>query len=231
MQKTYALGDPHGNYKGMMQCLEAVNFDYDKDRLIILGDICDGYPETKQCIDEALKIKDCIMILGNHDEWTLSWMNTGIKQHWHVSQGGDNTIASYGSVDDVPDSHRKFLRTAYLYWEQERMLFVHGGVQLGKPMNDQNKDHLLWDRDLICYAYKESKRDPLWKVNGYDWIYVGHTATWLINKSNDPIIAGNMINLDTGAGSVGPMTIMDIHTQEYWQSDSGKELYGSWQGR
>ena len=49
--RPLAIGDIHGAYKAMMQCFERSKFDYKKDRLIVMGDVCDGYPEVKQCID------------------------------------------------------------------------------------------------------------------------------------------------------------------------------------
>jgi serine/threonine protein phosphatase 1 len=48
--KIYAIGDIHGAYKALVQCFERVKFDYTKDRLIVMGDLCDGYPNVKQCI-------------------------------------------------------------------------------------------------------------------------------------------------------------------------------------
>jgi len=46
-----------------------------------------------------------------------------------------------------------------------------------------------------------------------------------------PIIAGNVINLDTGAGFDGKLTIMDTDTMQFWQSDPVKELYPEQKGR
>jgi len=48
--KTFVIGDIHGAYKALIQCLKRSKFDYDRDRLICLGDVVDGYPETKECI-------------------------------------------------------------------------------------------------------------------------------------------------------------------------------------
>lgn len=41
----------------------------------------------------------------------------------------------------------------------------------------------------------------------------------------------NVWNIDTGAGWSGKLTIMDIDTKEYWQSDFVKELYPDEKGR
>ena len=48
--RTFALGDIHGNYKALKQCLERSNFDYDNDTLIFLGDVCDGWTDVYKCI-------------------------------------------------------------------------------------------------------------------------------------------------------------------------------------
>ena len=82
-------------------------FDYDNDHLICLGDVCDGWPETKACIDELLKIKNLTYILGNHDYWTLVMDEDRRDQItvW-LSQGGDATIKSYQI--GVPQQHIQF---------------------------------------------------------------------------------------------------------------------------
>lgn len=49
--------DIHGAYKALMQCFEWSKFNYKKDRPIVMSDVCDGYPDVKQCIDQLLKIK------------------------------------------------------------------------------------------------------------------------------------------------------------------------------
>jgi serine/threonine protein phosphatase 1 len=56
-------------------------------------------------------------------------------------------------------------------------------------------------------------------------IYIGHTPTmnWETDK---PMRAVNILNIDIGARQGGRLTIMDIHTKEYRQSDAVEELYG-----
>jgi len=65
--------------KSLMQCLERSKSDYNNDRLIVMGDVVDGYPEIKQCFDELLKIKHCDLVIGNHDMWALNWALRGDK--------------------------------------------------------------------------------------------------------------------------------------------------------
>ena len=45
MKRILCIGDIHGNYKGLMQCLQRSNFDYQNDTLISLGDVVDGHSQ------------------------------------------------------------------------------------------------------------------------------------------------------------------------------------------
>ena len=61
-------------------------------------------------------------------------------------------------------------------------------------------------------------------------VYLGHTSVtnWTLTT---PYKAGQVWNLDTGAGFDGKLTLLDINTKEYWQSDNVKTLYKDEKGR
>ena len=63
-------------------------------------------------------------------------------------------------------------------------------------------------------------------VNSFHEIYLGHTPTmnW---KTDKPMRAVNVLNIDTGTRQGGKLTIMDVRTKEYWQSDPVNELYAA----
>ena len=54
--KTYAIGDIHGAYKALVQCFQRSKFDYSKDRLIVMGDVVDGYPLSNSIEQAATEI-------------------------------------------------------------------------------------------------------------------------------------------------------------------------------
>lgn len=91
-----------------------------------------------------------------------------------------------------------------------------------------------WDRDIYkgaqSGAVKNSTTD---KPTGFraleifNEVYIGHTAT----RDHKPHNCLNLWNLDTGAGWHGRLTIMDIDSKEYWQSDLCGELYPEEKGR
>jgi len=94
MKRTLALGDVHGAHKALKQVLEKSSFDKEEDRLIFLGDIVDGWSESYECVEELLTIKNLITIKGNHCDWFIKWINTGIHPDgWR--QGGYTTLQSY----------------------------------------------------------------------------------------------------------------------------------------
>jgi serine/threonine protein phosphatase 1 len=62
-------------------------------------------------------------------------------------------------------------------------------------------------------------------ANKFKNVFIGHTPTTNWNTSQ-PIFAANIINVDTGAGfKNGRLTIMNLETQEYFQSSKVKEKY------
>ena len=223
--KIFTIGDIHGAYKALVQCFERSGFDYSKDRLIVLGDVCDGYSEVKQCFDELLKIKHCDYIIGNHDLWALDWATKGIKEDLWLNQGGRNTIASYDG-QEMPKAHVDLLKNAHLWIEYNDKLFVHAGFDPKKPMAKQGLQILVWDRDLLGDAWKKYLRGEVdYQYTEFKEIYLGHTTTEMFHSLR-PMNFCNIWALDTGAGWSGKLTIMDVDTHEYWQSDLTPELYG-----
>jgi len=229
--KTFVIADIHGNYKALIQCLEKSKFNYKKDKLICLGDTCDGLPDVKECFDELLKIKNLIYLLGNHDEWAYEWYGKGIgeigqpKEIW-ASQGGQSTLNSYGHK--MLRKHLELIHNSKLYHIEniydDSLLFVHGGIIPCKPIEKQDKDVMLWDRDLIRVARHKHHQKPTYRYGDFANIYLGHTTTQSAGKLT-PIQYCNITMMDTGAGWSGKLTIMDINTRDFWQSDLVKDLY------
>lgn len=105
-----------------------------------------------------------------------------------------------------------------------------------KILKDKVKKIYLWDRDLwlAALSFKEIPNNN----NGYSFkmkdnfkeVFIGHTAT--INWNTDqPMKAANIWNLDTGGGFGGKLTIMNVDTKEYFQSDLVQTLYPEERGR
>jgi len=64
----------------------------------------------------------------------------------------------------------------------------------------------------------------------YDEIYIGHTPT--TNYGVDtPMHKCNVWNIDTGAAFEGRITVLDIDSKRFWQSDIVQSLYPDEKGR
>jgi len=225
MHRIFVIGDIHGAYRALRQCLQKAAFDYERDHLICLGDVADGWPETKSSVTELLKIKHLTYILGNHDWWTLQWMLTGkVENVWYM-QGGKATIDSY--PEGVPLAHLTLLSDAPLYYTFENRLFVHAGIDPAVPVERQSRDVFLWDRTLASVAFDLYGHATDRKLSTYDEIYVGHTPI----PFRHPIRSGEVWLMDTGAGWSGVLSMMDIHTKEMFISDPVPDLYPGIEGR
>lgn len=242
---TYVLGDLHGQYQSLKQCLTKCNFDHDQDTLIQLGDVVDGGEEVYECVEELLKIKNLIAIKGNHDDWFLEFIKTGYHPAaWNY--GGVSTIKSYATKagktpivrktrqgyktsfnsNDIPLSHKQFYESQISYYiDTNNNCFVHAGFNQFQHFHQQTSSIYYWDRILWQSAMNwqtkakhDSQIEPFEIVTKFNNIFIGHTNTmkWGIDK---PMKAANIYNLDTGGAKGGKLTIMDVDSKYFWQSE------------
>ena len=121
---------------------------------------------------------------------------------------------------NVPEPHINLLKNAVPYFVDEKNnLYVHGGFNPKKPIEEQDPEYLMWDRDLV---YKYGRGYANYPIKEYNWVFLGHTSTQGIMHDWNvvtPIISHNVVAMDTGGGWNGKLTIMNVKTLEYWQSD------------
>ena len=80
---------------------------------------------------------------------------------------------------------------------------------------------------------KKLKKDSLLypkRLKLFSEIYIGHTPTLHYDRF-EPMNAINVWNLDTGAAFNGRLSIMDVETKNFWQSDVVQNLYPGETGR
>ena len=236
--KTFAIGDIHGAHKALLQCIERSEINKEEDQLIFVGDIVDGWKQIPECVDTLLEFKDLIAIRGNHDQWFMDWVDTNELKFLWYKQGGKATLDRYKGNEDLIKRHMEdyFKKTKIYYVDEDRnYAFMHGGYNWHMPLEKNNDHDIMWDRHMVdtaqTWKYEKSNAqgEPL-RFKEFDKIFVGHTTTQYsldrrYKPSLLPAFLANLINLDTGAGWNGKLTIMDVDTQEYWQSDLVEELY------
>lgn len=223
---TFAIGDIHGRLDALKQCLERSQFDKKKDRLISLGDVADRGPKVPECFELLISIKKLVYIMGNHDFWLLQWfLGKEVSKSWEENYADESKLAYYRK-DELKKKHAKFLKQAKHYHiDKKGRLYMHGGfipsVSLEDQM-DENPQVFFWDRSLWNEAtrvkkvkYREKPYGPLIKSD----IFIGHTNTRITHPDLLPVNRKNIWNLDQGAGHGAKLTIMNVKTKEYWQSD------------
>ena len=241
MARTLAIGDIHGALKALKQVLQEVKLT-PADKLIFLGDYVDGWSESAELVEYLLELstkQSCIFLKGNHDEWCQHWLGTRtIPQGW-LYNGGEQTMKSYALTDAfVKRAHLLFFeQMAYYFIDDKNRVFLHAGFTApGGPREEQPVASCAWDRTLWEAAVMMRGRiqnDPALfpkKFRLFKEIYIGHTPTLYFN-SDKPMQACNVWNLDTGAGFTGKLTVMDIDSKAYWQSEEVYKLYPGESGR
>ncbi|TDQ30171.1 serine/threonine protein phosphatase 1 [Tenacibaculum caenipelagi] len=239
--RTFVIGDIHGGLKAVPQVLKKAQIT-PNDTLIFLGDYVDGWSESAQVIDfliELNKKNQCIFIKGNHDLWCEDWLRTGEGEAIWLAHGGEETKKSYESYsEEQKQKHLVFFQQMKPYYiDDKNRLFIHAGftsmhgVEKETFKLNYHFDRTLWETALATDK-NLSKKSELYpeRFKHYSEIYIGHTPTIRYNSST-PINALNLWNIDTGAAFTGYLTIMDIDSKKFWQSDQVKTLYANEKGR
>lgn len=244
MKRTLVVGDIHGGYKALLQILERANVSKE-DTLIFLGDYMDGWSESPEVLDFLIQLKEthqCIFIKGNHDELVVDWLEErfeNINESMWFKHGGKATVDAYATINsEKREQHIAFLKELKNYYlDSENRLFIHAGfTNLHGVEYEYFPKLFYWDRTLweMALAIDENldKQDVLYpnRLKIYSEIYIGHTPTTRIEQTI-PVNKACVWNIDTGAAFKGPLTILDVDTKEYWQSDALPNLYPNETGR
>lgn len=239
--RTLVIGDIHGGLRALIQIIERANVT-PKDSLIFLGDYLDGWSESPQVLDYLIALQQtqtCIFVRGNHDELALHWLQNNNYNILWFKHGGEATILAYANVDkSTKQKHIDFLLNLENYHlDAHNRLFVHAGfTNINGVTHEHFQKMFYWERTLWETALaldKSMKTDHLFypkRFTLYDEIYIGHTPVTRIDETT-PVQMANVWNVDTGAAFTGPLTILDIDTKEFWQSDPLPELYPDEKGR
>jgi serine/threonine protein phosphatase 1 len=239
--RTLVIGDIHGGLRALVQVLERANVAAD-DTLVFLGDYVDGWSESAQTVNYLINLsKDhpCIFIKGNHDEWCEEWLRSGRGESVWLHHGGLETLNSYDAIDETArNTHLLFFEQLRPYYiDQQNRLFIHAGfTSMHGPQQEKYTSNFTWDRTLWEVAIttgKRLKKTSLFypkRLKLFREIYIGHTPTLYYNETI-PMEGCDVWNMDTGAAFTGKLTIMDIDTKQFWQSDALKNLYPGEMGR
>lgn len=241
MNRTLVIGDIHGGLKALIQVLDKAKVT-SKDTLIFLGDYVDGWSESPQVIDFLIDLsqkQNCILMRGNHDELLCEWLDKSKDNRLWYIHGGEATVNAYKLVTaETKQKHVDFLRNLKNYYlDDQNRLFVHAGfTNLNGVEHEFYPKMFYWERTLWETALAldpKMKTDSVFypkRLTLYKEIYIGHTPVSRIIETT-PIQKANVWNVDTGAAFKGPLTILDVDSKQFWQSDLLPDLYPDEKGR
>ena len=228
-RRIFALGDIHGRFDRLSSVFNKINFDPDKDFLIMLGDYIDRGNENLHCLQWAMKMsefKNVVVLRGNHEQMMLYFyvMGTFESTVW-LPNGGNRTKAEIDAWSkDDPKFLKKALAFIYerplyhrMFINGKEYIFVHAGLKPGIPLEKQPEESLLWIREEFYNNY-----------TGTAEVVCGHTPTPYIGeidglKDRDPYFPVRLPNkitlIDTGSFlPKGRISCIDVLTGEIWQS-------------
>lgn len=224
--RVLAFGDVHGCYDRLLKVLGAAGVVDPEghwtagDALLIgLGDYIDRGPDSNRVIDLLMRLRgeaeaqggQAVSLRGNHEQAMLDAAagNKGDLEFWELL-GGQATLQSYGTTLEeyaatpqqvIPEAHLRFLNSLPYTHRAAESLFVHGGVDLSRPLEEQDPSVLM-----------EIRR---WWVGQPEWVeqrcgarrvVFGHTP----HKDVTSYLDGRAIAVDTGAVYGGKLSLIEV---------------------
>jgi serine/threonine protein phosphatase 1 len=215
MPRTIAIGDIHGCQIALEKLLAQLNVSPD-ETVIVLGDVVDRGPGTKEAVDQLLALeKSCqlIFLMGNHEEMMLEAKGGGSIERAWLRYGGQQTLDSYGGdYGMIPDSHWAFLQAGQKYFETESEIFIHANLEPGVALSDQTADWLRWTRLTGDERPRECGRR----------VVCGHTNLTI----GEPLVMDGWVCIDTWAYGQKYLTALDATNDLIYQASQTGETRG-----
>ena len=209
--RDFAVGDIHGHFTRIQAALEGIGFDPAVDRLIIVGDLVDRGPESRDALDWLAK-PWFHAVCGNHDDYVIhfdtcdvdSWICNGGS--WFTGLSPFEQIAFAVRFAELPiaieiDTPGGLVGIVHAdcpvpSWDRLRS-------ELESPENNTRLQLVLhscmWSRTRI-------QDGDTGGVEGLRALVVGHTPLRFA------AVLGNVYHIDTAGWLDGYFTLLDLAT-------------------
>lgn len=168
------VGDIHGCSNELYQLLEKVEFDYEQDYLICVGDLVDRGEHSPEVVSFFMDHPNCYNVMGNHDHRFIRYLKGNPVK---ISHGLDKTIEQFEYYNWFAGTEIGGKKGILEYFEKmpyiikvpiDNMLFdsvgyvVHAGFTPSRPPEEQ------YSQDCLFMRYYGGK-DYFDNVNGTYW--------------------------------------------------------------
>lgn len=202
----YVIGDIHGEIEQLKTIIEKISYDPAADKLIFLGDYVDRGADSYQVYKYIRELDNGknIFLRGNHEEMMIDAVLNDNKIKLWYHNGGRETERSFPNERELEKAAHFFDSLPY-YNANQDYIFVHGGIQPDKSLDQQTEHDLVWIRQAFLAAKAEDFKENRTVV-------AGHTPVAEVRFEDNKIL------MDTGAGKGGILSAMDLNTKKVYKS-------------
>ena len=225
-KRILAVGDVHGCFDKLMSLWDKLSVD-DYTLVIFLGDYVDRgdqVAETLKWILEQSKKENFIFLRGNHEQMMLDTFHKRMNKLTWFFNGGRTTISG---LSELKSEDETFIEQVLTFAENlplyhtltiggRKYVFVHAGIEVGIPLEEQDEDFLLWAREKFFEHYDEEAV----VISGHSPVQAFKEFGVADNPRPVRLPGRNVVMIDTGSfiKGNGKISSIDILTYEYWQS-------------
>jgi serine/threonine protein phosphatase 1 len=199
---TFAIGDIHGCLSQLRRLLRAceARAGIRRARYVFLGDYVDRGPDSRGVVQLLMQKQQAapdkvVCLMGNHEHMAIMAQDDpSAMPLWLQNSGADTQRSYWRTRGRIEAAHLAWLRALPLCHDDGLRFFVHAGIELAVPLDQQPADVLLWMREPFL-----SECD---QVDCGRFIVHGHTP----QMTGAPELCRRRVNLDTGAVIGGPLT-------------------------
>jgi serine/threonine protein phosphatase 1 len=196
------VGDVHGEATMLLRLLDMKPLR--RRKVVLVGDSVNRGPDGKGVLDIIVGLGGrAVLLMGNHELAMLKYLQDGDFLEFAVG-GGLPTIRSYvgqarGDVwrqfaSAVPSRHKHLLRQAPVCLEREDVLISHMGLDPSVPES----------RTLEKMVVESHPEQFTSRQGGRKTVVCGH----YVQKAGRPYSRDNLVCIDTGCGTGGPLTAL-----------------------
>lgn len=169
------IGDVAGRFDELILLLAKMP---KADKTILVGDIIDRGPKSKEVVEWAMSNPDVIVIKGNHEDMMIDFYrayNLYGQNIWQEN-GGDATIKSYGCLlysekASFFDKIREYLNKDHMDWMEKLPIFFkdEGLFVSHAPWNGSfDLGHFKSEVDMLWNRFKPKQYDDVFQIFGHN---------------------------------------------------------------